>query len=304
MSLPSTLIAATAGRADHALAQAIPELSRRQANALCEAGGVSRAGKKLRAGDRVQTGETLALAWDKLDPRTAEERARLAAKAQDIVLLARGEGWSALRKPAGLPSVAGFAGDTLNFASMVAAAHGGNAALADAGLMHRLDNDTSGACLFAHTATAYATFLRQRDAHTLSRRYLALTAAAIPDRGEVTWPLGHHPSDDTRMLAVKGDAAFRGEPQTARTVFEVVRRGGEAALVSVEIWGGRRHQIRAHLAALGFPVLGDPIYGTPASRLGLHAARLHFVDPSTAQEVVVEADPGAHFWNVAPALRP
>ena len=303
MPLPQLKVTA-AGRADQVLAGAVPGLSRRHARELCRLGGVKLRGRLLRAADPLAAGDTLAIDWSKLDTRSPEERERLAAKEQDIVALASGQGWRALRKPAGLPSVAGFVDDALNLAAMASASFGGNASLPDGGLMHRLDNDTSGACLFALTQEAYAAFLVQRESHALSRRYLALVADGIAERGEITWPLGHHPSDDSRMLAVKGDAVFRGEPQAARTVFEVQRRGDGAALISLEIWGGRRHQIRAHLAALGFPVLGDPIYGVPSGRLGLHAARLHFIDSGTRSEVVVEADPGAHFWNLAPVLRP
>lgn len=304
MALPKELTVVTAGRADHVLAHAVPELSRRQARDLCSAGGVRRAGRSLKAGDPIEVGEVLTIKWDKLDQRLPDARERLAGKSKDIVPLGHGASWQALRKPAGLPSVAGFIGDTLNFASMVAEDHGGNAALADAGLMHRLDNDTSGVCLFAHTQDAHAAFLKQREAHVLWRRYFALVLDGIAERGEMTWPIGHHPQDETRMLAVIGDAPLRGEPQSARTVFEVVRRGGGAALIALEIWGGRRHQIRAHLAALGFAVLGDPLYGAPAARLGLHAARLHFRDPDTNAEVVIDADPGEHFWKLAPTLAP
>jgi 23S rRNA pseudouridine1911/1915/1917 synthase len=298
--LPRDLVVSAPGRADQILAAQIPTLSRRQARELCSAGGIKCDTKSVRAGDRLASGDALTIDWQRLDSRTPEERARLAAKANDIVALAHGETWLALRKPAGLPSVGGFLSDELHFAAMVAA----STTLPDGGLVHRLDNDTSGVCLFARDAETHAAFLQQRHAHTLWRRYLALVGDGIADDGEVTLPLGHHPSDEARMRAVTDGAAFRGEPQSARTVYHVLRRGGGAALVSVEIWGGRRHQIRAHLAHLGWPVLGDPIYGTAAARLGLHAARLQFVDPITHSQVVVEADPGAHFWNLAPALRP
>ena len=242
-----------------------------------------------------------------LEQRSPAERAALEAKRADLILLQQGPGWSAVRKPAGLPSLGAFFGDHLHFAAMACALVQGDAALPDCGLVHRLDNGTSGVSLLAHDALTLAALLQQRTAHLLSRDYWAIVQGALPDQGEISEPITHHPSNSAKMIISPAG-------QTARTLFRTLKRSGSRCLLELQIWGGRRHQIRVHLASLGAPILGDPVYGLAGPRLALHAVRVHFDDPVVAtghaapqrltpERFAIAAEPGEHFWAFAPELR-
>ncbi len=303
----------TAGdeRLDLTLSQAFVGLSRAQAKLLVAARGVRVDGKIVRgAGQRVNAGDAIEVDLDTLDARTAEARAALAAKENDLVVLAQGLGWAAVRKPAGLPSVAGFFGDRLHFAAMACARTGGDATLPDFGLLHRLDNDTSGTCLIARDVERYTELHAARDAGALPRTYWAIVRG-VPQTSTVQTPIAHHPSDNARMLVVTGDVAHRGKPQPARSDLTVLGATADRALIAVKIQGGRRHQIRVHLASVGHPVLGDQLYGDFSSlpdspswprRFALHAMALDFVPPNASAAHII-SEPGDHFWAFAPELR-
>jgi 23S rRNA pseudouridine1911/1915/1917 synthase len=160
------------------------------------------------------------------------------------------------------------------------------------GIVHRLDKGTSGLLVVARTADAYRSLSAQLGARTVERGYVALAAGQLAeDRGVVDAPIGRSLRQPTRMtVSEKG--------RQARTSYRVLRRYDEpfsSTLLSLTLDTGRTHQIRVHLAAIGHPVVGDDRYGTgerqgrvggaalPPGRLFLHAARLGFVHPSSAE---------------------
>lgn len=160
-------------------------------------------------------------------------------------------------------------------------------ALLRPGIVHRLDRDTSGLLVVARTAEAYRSLASQLADRRMERRYVALVQGAPDsDRGIVDAPIGRSATSPTRMAVAAG-----GRP--ARTHYEVVRRFGDGSgptLVHLALETGRTHQIRVHLAAIGHPVVGDPVYGrggdppgTP--RLCLHAASLAFDHPRSGDRV-------------------
>ncbi len=273
-------------RVELAVRDMFPGMSRREAIALCEAGAVKDAsGKRLRKGASVEDGHTLEVDLRRLDDRQESERAALQAKEQDLVWLDSGPTWAVIRKPAGLGSLQRHFGDTLHFAEfarrlILAKTHIDTAALPDLGLVHRLDNGTSGACVFALDAAALHAFVQDRG-KTLFRTYWAMARNVPADAGEVSTDI---------------------EDQSARTHYKVLARDNGIALFEARIEGGRRHQIRIHMASLGAPLLGDGKYGeTPAARLALHAQQVTF--EVGGQKHVVSALAGEHFWAFAPALR-
>jgi 23S rRNA pseudouridine1911/1915/1917 synthase len=157
-----------------------------------------------------------------------------------------------------------------------------------AGIVHRLDRDTSGLLVVARSAEAHRLLQAALSARRIEREYLALVEGRPPARtGTIEAPIGRDPRVRTRM-AVGGAAA-----RDARTHFTLERALNGTSLLRLKLETGRTHQIRVHLQAIGHPVVGDPEYGT-AGMLGLerqflHSARLSFDHPITGERVDVSS---------------
>ncbi len=170
------------------------------------------------------------------------------------------------------------------------------------GIVHRLDKDTSGLMVVARTPRAFADLQRQLAGRTLRRVYLALVCGHPPHcEGVIDAPIGRHPRHRTRM-------AVRPDGRPAVTRYRVRERFARYSLVEVTLLTGRTHQIRVHLAHLGHPVAGDPVYGRRADDLGLrrqalHAWRLMLRHPVTGAPLVAEAPPPADFAAAVEAAR-
>jgi 23S rRNA pseudouridine1911/1915/1917 synthase len=157
----------------------------------------------------------------------------------------------------------------------------------EGGLVHRLDNGTSGALLIARNR---GTFEKLRDAiraGRIARRYEALVAGALEGKTEIDTPIAHHAKNARKMIV--GDPSSANPKRAGRaaiTVVEPIRRVGEFTLVSVAPKTGSRHQIRVHLASIGHPIVGDTLYGGPASetlahgRFWLHLCDVAFDSPA------------------------
>jgi 23S rRNA pseudouridine1911/1915/1917 synthase len=157
-----------------------------------------------------------------------------------------------------------------------------------AGIVHRLDRDTSGLLVVAKSDEVHRALKALLAARELRREYLALVAGHPEARtGTIDAPIGRHRRDRV-LMSIDSD-----EPRAARTHFELERLLPSAALLRVTLETGRTHQIRVHLAAIGHPVCGDPQYGQPGeyglTRQFLHAARLAFVHPVTGETVDVSS---------------
>jgi 23S rRNA pseudouridine1911/1915/1917 synthase len=157
-----------------------------------------------------------------------------------------------------------------------------------AGIVHRLDRDTSGLLVVARSEQAHALLQRALARRQIEREYLALVEGRPPARsGTIEAPIGRDPRVRTRM-AVGG-----AHPREARTHFELDRALPGSSLLRLRLQTGRTHQIRVHLRAIGHPVAGDPEYGTAGlfglERQFLHAARLAFDHPITGERVEVRS---------------
>ena len=153
-----------------------------------------------------------------------------------------------------------------------------------AGIVHRLDRDTSGLLVVARTEEAHRRLQRAIAARQVEREYLALVEGRPPSRtGTIEAPIGRDPRIRTRMTV--GGAGARA----ARTNFTLERALGRFSLLRVRLDTGRTHQIRVHMSAIGHPVCGDPEYGTRGllglERQFLHAARLAFDHPATGKRI-------------------
>ena len=169
--------------------------------------------------------------------------------------------------------------------------YGGIAGVARPGIVHRLDRDTSGLLIVARNDAAQAGVMAQLKARRVRKTYLALAHGSVgASVGRIEAPIGRDPKDRKRMAVVP-------DGRNATTGYRVRERFRDWTLLELDLITGRTHQIRVHLAALGHPVAGDPVYGTGTSRKGpdglerlfLHAWRLELVSPTSAKLVRVEA---------------
>ena len=151
------------------------------------------------------------------------------------------------------------------------------------GVVHRLDRDTSGLVVLAKGEPAYSRLVQMMSEREITRSYLSIVVGAgLPETGTVDAPVGRDPDNPTLMAAGVGKHAV--------SHFEVLRATDEHSMLRVRLETGRTHQIRVHLAAIGYPVYADPLYGTPVPgrRLWLHAERLAFRHPVSGEVLELE----------------
>jgi 23S rRNA pseudouridine1911/1915/1917 synthase len=310
--------ASSAGeRLDRFLAAAQKDLSRSRLQSLIRAGAVRVAGLPARASQRLRAGERV------LVELPAPRRVALEPEAIPLTVVFEDEHLLVVDKPAGLvvhPG-AGVASGTLVHALL----HH-SPAIADVGgagrpgIVHRLDKQTSGLMVVARSAAAYRALVEMLRAHTVRRRYLAIVWGVPPAAtGTVEGAIGRDPRQRKRMAVVTRG----GKP--ARTRWRVRERLAGAALLEVALDTGRTHQIRVHLAHLGFPVVGDPLYGgrgkaqlsrtvgerslrlavlEALTRQALHATELEFPHPATGETMHFTSPPPADFAQALERLRP
>jgi 23S rRNA pseudouridine1911/1915/1917 synthase len=199
-----------------------------------------------------------------------------------------------VNKPAGLvvhPAPGHWRGTLVNALLARGDHYGGIAGVARPGIVHRLDRDTSGLLIVARNDAAQASLMAQLKARRVRKTYLALAHGPVAASvGRIEASIGRDPKDRKRMAVTQ-------DGRHAVTGYRVRERFAEWTLLELDLVTGRTHQIRVHLAALGHPVAGDPVYGTGTSRKGpdglgrlfLHAWRLELVSPTSAALVRVEA---------------
>jgi len=155
------------------------------------------------------------------------------------------------------------------------------------GIVHRLDKDTSGLMVVAKNSSAQQDLAGQFKAHLVSKSYLVLVKGQLtPERGAIDAAIGRDPHNRKRMAVVT-------DGREARTEYQVINYIGKHTLLEVRPKTGRTHQIRVHLAAIGFPVVGDKIYGVKSpflARQFLHASRLGFTHPTTHEYIEFTSD--------------
>ena len=271
-------------RLDRALARLLPEESRSRLSRLIDEGNVTLDGRAAKANAKVRSGESVEVA---LAPRPAQ--AAFAPEAIALPVVHEDDHLLVIDKPAGLvvhPGSGNWAGTMLNALLHHAPATG---SLPRAGIVHRLDKDTSGLLVVAKNEAAQTSLVRQLQARTVKRTYLALVRGKVAGPGTVDAPIGRHPTQRTRMAVVPG-----GKP--AVTHYRVRRRFAHHTLLECDLETGRTHQIRVHLASVGHPLEGDPVYAGRGARAfarqALHAWKLAFTHPATGK--------AAHFESPLP----
>jgi 23S rRNA pseudouridine1911/1915/1917 synthase len=299
--------AAAGLRLDQALAAALPQYSRARLQRWIREGAVRLGGKPARARDRVLGGEQVVVeAQFAADDSVGAEALPLDIVHEDRELLV-------LNKPAGLVVHPGAGNRAHTLQNALLAHDPALARVPRAGLVHRLDKETSGLLIVARTPEVHTRLVAQLAAREIGREYLALVAGQPTGGARIDEPIGRHRSLRTRM-------AVRADGREAVTNFRIEERFRVHTLLRVKLETGRTHQIRVHLAHVGLPLVGDPAYGGRQGRVAgdaaqlntllhefqrqaLHAQRLTLAHPRSGREVAFEAALPADLTALLAALR-
>ncbi|MFL6693021.1 MAG: RluA family pseudouridine synthase [Ramlibacter sp.] len=274
-SIPSAL---HGERLDRALAELVPEFSRSYLQSLVAEGAVTLDGRAaVRAAHRVRAGASLSI---ELRPTPQSQAFR--PEPMDLHVVHEDEHLLVIDKPAGLvvhPAPGNWSGTLLNG---LLARDAQAASLPRAGIVHRLDKDTSGLMVVARTRQAMDALVRMIAAREVARQYLAVGQRGWSGPSPVTVeaPIGRDPRNRLRMAVV--DLTLT-PGKAAATTFDLLESAASGCLVQASLHTGRTHQIRVHMAHLGHPLMGDALYGGPMdaglARQALHAYRLAFSHP-------------------------
>lgn len=314
-------------RVDEVAALLIAGLSRRQVQRSCAEGHVLVDGRFARKGQLLRAGTTLVVV---LEPEEVQ-----AEPDAPLLVRASSEHWVIVEKPPGQPTAPLSTGEVGTLVGALLGRYpemrGFGYERREPGIIHRLDNGTSGLVLAARSRLGWDTLVHALSSGQLTKQYLAVVYdQGLADGGTIEFALAPHPRDSRRVIAVDSGTAGGAPAQSSRgtsprppwsghlpgkvvsgqrpatTTFRVLRRRGGLALVEVTAKVAKRHQIRVHFAALGHPLLNDVLYGAPvapglaAGRHGLHAARLAWCGDAAVEGFEVTAPLWgdlADFWD-------
>ena len=294
-------------RLDQAAALLLPEFSRSRLKTWIDAGRLTIAGRSARARMLLKGGEELELKTE-LEAATevAPEPIPLAVVHEDPALLV-------VDKPVGLVVHPGAGNRSGTLQNALLHRFPELALLPRAGLVHRLDKDTSGLLLVARTLASQKTLTAALERRGIHRTYRAICQGVLTGGGSIDAPIGRHPRERTRMAVVDGG-------REARTRYRVLERFRAHTLCEIDLETGRTHQIRVHMAHIRAPLVGDPVYGgrprlppRPSDELrvalqsfrrqALHATLLKLEHPETGEELRFESALAPDLRGLLAALR-
>lgn len=294
-------------RLDQVLAALLPDTSRAQVQRWIDEGRVDVDGRQPSRKLKLKGGETVALA------ARYEREPGWQAQAIALDIVYEDDSILVINKPAGLVVHPGAGNPDSTLVNALLHHDPSLANLPRAGVVHRLDKDTSGLLVVARTEAARLDLIEQLSARTVRRDYLAVVNGAMVAGGTVEQPIGRSRHDRTRMGVTPG-----GKPAVSH--YRVVERFGAHTLVRVSLETGRTHQIRVHMAHIRHPLVGDPVYGgrlrVPAGaspgladclrgfkRQALHAERLGLIHPVTGEHMEWHAAVPEDMQQLLEALR-
>lgn len=271
-------------RLDKYVCQQLPELSRTRVQKLIAEGYITVNGQTAKPGLKLNIGDKLKVVIPPTPP------SRLVPEDMPLDILYEDDDLLVVDKPAGLAvhPAPGHTSHTLVNALLAHFLH--LADISDSlrpGIVHRLDKDTSGVMLVAKNSRAQIHLAEQFKSRSVSKSYMVLVKGRLtPENGIIEAAIGRDPRNRKKMAVVA-----RG--REARTEYQVIKYIGDYTLLEVRPQTGRTHQIRVHLAAIGFPVVGDKVYGVKSPYLDrqfVHACRLGFKLPSTGEYVEFKSE--------------
>ena len=297
-NLQAVLTAGQVGqRFDRAIADVVPTLSRERIKALLADGAIARDdGRPVTSGSaKVDAPQVLTIALPPPEPAEA------VAQDMPLVVVHEDAHLIVIDKPAGMvvhPANGNPDGTLVNaLLHHCAGQLSGIGGVARPGIVHRIDKDTSGLLVVAKSDVAHEGLAKQFADHSIDRVYHAITnGAPLPPAGTVDAPLARSPHDRKKIAVVESARGKR-----AVTHFRTLERLRDAAFIECRLETGRTHQVRVHMAHIGHPLLGDPVYGSRRSthastlksigfaRQALHATRLGFIHPVEGKNVTFDS---------------
>jgi 23S rRNA pseudouridine1911/1915/1917 synthase len=293
-------------RLDQALAQLLPQYSRTRIQRWIDAGAVQVNGLVPRVRELVTGGESVSV------EARLEEETGIAAQRMPLDIVHQDASVIVLNKAPGVVVHPGAGNRDHTLQNALLAHDAKLKRVPRAGLVHRIDKDTSGLLVVARTLEAHTALVAALAAHEIEREYLAVCTGAMTGGGSVDEPIGRHRTQRIKMTV-------RPDGRAAVTHYRIEKRFRAHTLARVQLETGRTHQIRVHLAHVGYPIVGDPVYGGrrrfPAGasvalktalegfhRQALHAARLSFAHPKSGKPVSYEAPLPADLAGLLGAL--
>ena len=290
----------SAERIDALLARSFPELTRSAAQRLLAQGAVTKDGAPVKKNYKTAPGDTFVV--------TLPDAAPSALMAQDLPLdvVYEDDDLIVVNKPRGMvvhPAAGNWDGTLVN-ALMY---HCGDSLSGingehRPGIVHRIDKDTSGLLVVAKNDAAHQSLAAQIAAHTAYRGYEAIVVGSVKDdTGTVDKPIARHKTDRKKMAIVEGG-------REAITHYTVIKRYNGYTYMAFQLETGRTHQIRVHMASIGHPIIGDPVYGLKKDRFSniggqcLHAAKLTLTHPKTGERMEFSASLPQYFTEVLDKL--
>jgi 23S rRNA pseudouridine1911/1915/1917 synthase len=296
-------------RFDQALAEMFPEFSRSRLTEWIKAGSALLDGQRVKPRDPVRGGEPVAL--------SVKTEVETTAEAEDIPLERVYEDADVLviNKPAGLVVHPGAGNPRGTMVNALLHLDPRMAELPRAGIVHRLDKDTSGLMVVARSLRSHSALVEQMSEREVHRQYVAIVVGPMIAGGTVNAPIGRHPTDRIRQAVVKD-----GQGREAITHYRVRERFRAHTFVECRLETGRTHQIRVHMAHAKHPIVGDPLYAgsyrqpkgaTPElaetlrgfRRQALHAEKLEFVHPVSGETISTQAPMPADMSLLLSTLR-
>ena len=295
-------------RLDSALARLLPDHSRTRIKAWIEAGQVKVGRLPCKPRDVVTPGDHVHVRMTVEEPE-----ADVLPEAIPLTVVHEDEDVLVLDKPVGLVVHPGAGNRSHTLQNALLGRDPALAGIPRAGIIHRLDKDTSGLLVVARTPEAHTSLTRQIMARSVAREYLAVSVGVMTSGGTVDEPIGRHRSDRLRM-------AVRQDGRPAVTHYRVLERFRAHTYLSVKLETGRTHQIRLHLSHLHYPIAGDQVYGGRFAqpkgasqrlletlrgfkRQALHATSLAFDHPRSGKRLSLQSAVPADFAELLAALR-